>query len=232
MTLQVEALDVFHGAVRTLRDVNLSVARGEILCLMGRNGAGKTTVLRTIMGVLRPAAGRVRLDGRILSDLPAHDIPRLGIAHVPQGRRLFSDLTVRENLEIGLMVRNSPQRVLDFALGLFPLLAERMGQRSGTLSGGEQTMLAVARAICAEPSVILLDEPTEGLMPSAIATIRSALLRLRGEGVAVLLVEQRAEAVLAMADRVAFLDRGHVVAETPVDGLRADRTLLRRYAGI
>lgn len=232
MTLQVEALEVFHGAIKTLRGVDLSVAPGEILCLMGRNGAGKTTTLRAIMGTLRAAAGRVTLNGRDLSGLPAHEIPRLGIAHVPQGRRLFAELTVRENLEIGRLVRNSPRRVLDAALELFPVLAERMEQRSGTLSGGEQTMLSVARAICVEPSVILLDEPTEGLMPSAITTIRSALLRLRDDGVAVLLVEQRAEAVLTMADRVAFLDRGQVAAEISAAALRADRSLLHRYAGV
>lgn len=232
MTLRIDSLEVFHGAIQTLRGVTLQVAPGEILCLMGRNGAGKTTTLRTVMGTLRPAAGSVTLNGTALSDLPAHAIPRLGIAHVPQGRRLFAELSVRENLEIGLQVRNSPRRILDFALSLFPVLQERLAQRSGTLSGGEQTMLSVARAICVDPSVILLDEPTEGLMPSAIATIRAALIRLRGEGVAVLLVEQRADAVLTMADRVAFMDNGRIAAEITGEALRADHSLLHRHVGI
>lgn len=232
MTLRVEGLEVFHGQSRALRGVSFSVVQGEILCLMGRNGAGKTTTLRAIMGTLPIAAGRVLLDDRDVSTRAAHEIPRLGLAHVPQGRRLFAELTVKENLEIGLQVRRSPRRALDFALELFPILAERMSQRSGTLSGGEQTMLSVARAICMEPRAILLDEPTEGLMPQAVATIRSALLRLRSENVAVLLVEQRAEAVLAMADRIVFLDHGQVAAEAAIDDIRADRTLLLRHVGV
>ncbi|RWR13854.1 ABC transporter ATP-binding protein [Sinirhodobacter populi] len=228
--LRIEALDVFHGASQVLRGLDLAVAGGEILCLMGRNGAGKTSLMRAIMGTLPRRAGRVLLDDTDISALPAHLVPRHGIAHVPQGRRLFAELTVAENLEIGEMVRHAGQR--DFALSLFPVLGDRLGQQAGTLSGGEQTMLAIARAICAGPRVMLLDEPTEGLMPSAIATIRSALIRLRAEGVAVLLVEQRAEAVLAMADRVAFIAQGRIVAETPAEALRADRALIRRYVGL
>lgn len=228
--LRIEGLDVFHGPSQVLRGVTLTVGQGEILCLMGRNGAGKTTLMRAIMGTLPPAAGRIMLGDVVVSDLPAHQVPGQGIAHVPQGRRLFAELSVRENLEIGERVRGPGAR--DFALSLFPVLQDRLGQRSGTLSGGEQTMLSVARAICARPRVILLDEPTEGLMPAAIATIRTALLRLREEGVAVLLVEQRAEAVLAMADRIAFLDHGHVAEEVTAAALRADRGPLRRYVGV
>ncbi|HEY0212340.1 MAG TPA: ABC transporter ATP-binding protein [Paenirhodobacter sp.] len=230
MTLRIEALEVFHGPSQVLRGLNLSVAGGEILCLMGRNGAGKTTLMRAIMGTLPPRAGRVMLDDTEISALPAHLVPGHGIAHVPQGRRLFADLSVAENLEIGEMVRHAGQR--DFALSLFPILAQRLPQRAGTLSGGEQTMLAIARAICAGPRVMLLDEPTEGLMPSAIATIRTALMRLRDDGVAVLLVEQRAAAVLAMADRVAFIAQGVIAAETTAQDLRNDADLIRRHVGL
>jgi len=230
--LEVSDLDVYHGSSQTLQGMSLTVEKGEVLCLLGRNGAGKTTTLRAIMGLAKTGAGSIRLDGTEISALPAHERPRLGIGYVPQGRRLFSELTVRENLEIGMMTRRSPQRVLDETLSLFPRLQERLGQVSGTLSGGEQQMLATARALCIDPKVILLDEPTEGLMPSMIATIRDVVVTLRNQGKAILLVEQRVEAVLSIADRVCFVENGKAQAVMPVEALRADPSLLSRYVGV
>ena len=230
--LQVSAIDAWYGDVQVLRDLSLSVAAGEVLCMLGRNGAGKTTALKAIMGLVRPRSGSIRLDGVELTRLPAHEIPRQAIAYVPQGRRLFAELTVAENLEIGLMTRGRGRDTLERVLALFPILRERMSQRSGTLSGGEQQMLAIARALCVEPKVLLLDEPTEGLMPAMIATIRDCVRELRGQGVAIVLVEQRVDAVLPVADRVAFIENGRTRDTVSVETLRGDLTLVHRYVGV
>jgi branched-chain amino acid transport system ATP-binding protein len=232
--LQVSGIDAWYGDVQVLRDLSLSVATGEVLCMLGRNGAGKTTALKAIMGLVRPRSGSIRLDGLELTSLPAHEVPKQGIAYVPQGRRLFADLTVAENLEIGLMARGQRrgQDTLERVLALFPILRERMRQRSGTLSGGEQQMLAIARALCVEPKALLLDEPTEGLMPAMIATIRDCVRELRGQGVAIVLVEQRVDAVLPVADRVAFIENGRTRDTVGVETLRGDLTLVHRYVGV
>ncbi len=230
--LTLHDIDCFYGKVQVLRGITLDLRAGEVLCLLGRNGAGKTTLLKAIMGLIPPAAGRIMLGDVKLTALPAHSVPKQGIAYVPQGRRLFAELTVRENLEIGLLTRGSGQAALDHVLGLFPILRERLPQRAGSLSGGEQQMLAMARALCIEPKVLLLDEPTEGLMPSMIATIRDSVRELRTAGVAILLVEQRVEAVLPLADRVAFLETGRLRAIVDAAELREDRSLLHRYVGV
>jgi branched-chain amino acid transport system ATP-binding protein len=232
MTLEVEGLAAGYGAVRVLRSLSLAVAGGEVLCLMGRNGAGKSTALKAIMGLVRPTAGEVRLDGRRLDTLPAHEVPRHGVAWVPQGRRLFAELTVAENLEIGLMTRNGDGALREKVLSLFPRLRERLGQVSGTLSGGEQQMLAIGRALCTDPRVILLDEPTEGLQPSMIALIRDTIARLRATGVATILVEQRVDAALAIADRIAFVAGGTVAESLPAAALTAQAPQFRRYVGV
>lgn len=238
MMLSVEHLNAFYGGSQALREVSLAVGAGEVLCLFGRNGAGKSTTLKAVMGLVQ-AGGSVRLAGRELSALAAHEVARLGIGYVPQGRRLFAELTVAENLEIGLMARRAPGRsspdsaqIKADVLALFPPLAPRLGQPSGTLSGGEQQMLAMARALCLEPSVLLLDEPTEGLMPSMIATIREVITELRARGVAILLVEQRVEAVLPVADRVAFIENGRIREVVGVEQLRAAPQLWQRYVGV
>ena len=230
--LELSNISCFYGNVQVLRDISLTLDAGSVLCLLGRNGAGKTTTLRTIMGLAKARSGSVRLDAIDLSALPAHDISKHGLAYVPQGRRLFAELTVRENLEIGLMVRKTGAAALDRALTAFPVLAERLRQRAGTLSGGEQQMLAIARALCIEPRVMLLDEPTEGLMPSMIARIRDSVLDLKRQGVATLLVEQRVDAVLPVADKVAFIETGRIRAIVDVAELRADPSLLNRYVGV
>jgi branched-chain amino acid transport system ATP-binding protein len=230
--LKVEGFDSYYGELQVLRGFSIQVAAGEIVCLLGRNGAGKTTALKSILGLVPPRTGKLLLDGEDLTGLPAEKIPRAGIGYVPQGRRLFKELTVRENLEVGLMTRKSGPDVLRRALSYFPALADRLGQRAGTLSGGEQSMVAIARALCVAPKLIMLDEPTEGLMPSMIQTIRDVVTRLRNDGVAVLLVEQRIDAVLPVADRIAFMDQGGVQAEYGVDAVRADASLVQRYLGV
>jgi branched-chain amino acid transport system ATP-binding protein len=230
--MEVAALDAGYGNVRVLRGLSMAVAAGEVLCLMGRNGVGKSTALKAIMGLVRATAGSVTLDGTRLNPLPAHEVPRHGVAWVPQGRRLFAELTVAENLEIGLMTRGHGAATRERVLGLFPRLSERLGQVSGTLSGGEQQMLAIARALCLEPRVLLLDEPTEGLQPSMIALIRATVVALKAAGVATVLVEQRVDAALAVADRIAFMAGGRVAETVPVAGLDPTAPQFRAYVGV
>ncbi|MEM9145850.1 MAG: ABC transporter ATP-binding protein [Pseudomonadota bacterium] len=230
--LRVEGIDAGYGRMRVLYGVSLEARPGEITCLLGRNGAGKTTTMKAIMGLLPLTAGRVTLGDQPISGLPPHQVPRQRIGYIPQGRRLFSELTVAENLEVGLMVRGSGAEVRARVLALFPRLAERLSQRAGTLSGGEQQMLATARALCLEPKVLLLDEPTEGLQPSMIQLMRDVVVRLKADGVAILLVEQRVDAVLEIADRVSFLETGRTLETLPADALRADPERLQRYLGV
>ncbi len=230
--LRVEGISCFYGAVKVLDGVSLHLAAGEILGLLGRNGAGKTTALKAIMGLIKARSGRIALDGVELTRLAAHEIPRHGLAYVPQGRRLFPDLTVAENLQMGMMVRNSPPETLAWVLTLFPVLTERLRQRAGTLSGGEQQMLATARALCLRPKVLLLDEPSEGLMPTLTEKLLETVAELKTQGVAVLLVEQKVEAVLKIADRVVFLENGAVCHETTPAALVDDPEPLHRYVGV
>ena len=232
MTMDVVGFDAFYGESQALRDFSIRVEQGKVLCLLGRNGAGKTTALKSIMGIIKPRSGKLLLNGEDLTALPAHEIPRRGIGYVPQGRRLFSELTVRENLEVGLLTRKTGRKAFDHALSYFPVLRERLNQVSGTLSGGEQTMLAMARALCIEPSVIMLDEPTEGLMPSMIARIRETVAEMRKRGVSTILVEQRVDAVLPVADRVAFIENGRIRQIVEVAALRAEPDMVRRYVGV
>jgi branched-chain amino acid transport system ATP-binding protein len=230
--LRVDRVVVDYGHVRVLRDFSLGLDAGEVIGLLGRNGAGKTTALKTIMGLVRPRRGSIQLDGAELTRIPAHLVPKHGVAYVPQGRRLFGDLTVEENLRIGQMVREMGRDTLGWVLALFPILVERMRQRAQNLSGGEQQMLAIARALCAEPKVLLMDEPTEGLMPSMIKTMIETVGALRDRGVAVLLVEQKVEVALAVADRIAFLDHGTITETATPDELHADPGSLRRHLGV
>ncbi|MEM7044616.1 MAG: ABC transporter ATP-binding protein [Pseudomonadota bacterium] len=230
--LRLEGVSAGYGPVQVLHEVSFDVQPGEVLCLLGRNGAGKTTTLKAIMGLLPLSSGRVLLDGEDIGALPAHEVPKRGIGYIPQGRRLFAELTVAENIEIGLLAGNKDKATRDRVLGMFPRLRERLDQRAETLSGGEQQMLATARALCLEPSVLLLDEPTEGLQPSMIRLIRDAVTTMRDQGVAIVLVEQRVDAVLALADRVAFLENGRSREIVPTAALKADKGLLERYVGV
>ena len=230
--LDMQGIDSGYGNVQVLKDLSLRVQAGEILCLLGRNGAGKTTILKTIMGLVRAQKGSIRLEGKDLHLLPAYEVPRRGIGYIPQGRRLFTEMTVAENLQIGLMTRNQGPEVLEEVLDMFPRLRERLDQRAETLSGGEQQMLATARALCLKPKLLLLDEPTEGLQPSMISLIRNAVLALKQQNVAIILVEQRVEAVLEIADRVVFVENGRSALETTPEALQTDKELLHRYIGV
>jgi len=230
--LEVDAIDVAYGPAPVLRGVSLTLEPGRITCLLGRNGAGKTTAMKAIMGLLPLRAGRIVLDGEEISRLPAHQVAKRGLGYVPQGRRLFAELSVAENLAVGLQTRGSGAAVLEEVLEIFPRLRERLHQPAQTLSGGEQQMLATARALCIRPQVLLLDEPTEGLQPSMIEAIRQVVVRMRAEGVAVLLVEQRVDAVLSVADRVVFLENGQVVETAEAEALRADPGRLAKRLGV
>ncbi len=230
--LTLEGVDAGYGQVQVLRALSVEARAGEVLCLMGRNGAGKSTALKAIMGLVPVTGGSVALDGTEISRLPAHEVPRQGIGYVPQGRRLVGDLTVAENIEIGLLTRRRGQRVKDHVLDLFPRLRERMGQVARTLSGGEQQMLAIARALCLEPKVLLLDEPTEGLQPSMIALIRDTVRDLKSTGVATILVEQRVDAVLQVADRVAFITSGTVAEVSDAAKLAPQSPEFAQYVGV
>jgi branched-chain amino acid transport system ATP-binding protein len=230
--LTVKRISSFYGAVQAVRDVSFTVEAGEILGLMGRNGAGKTSVLKTIMGLLPVRSGSIRVGGEEIAGLSAHLVPLRGIAYVPQGRRLFTELTVEENLRMGLFVRNSSKETFDQVLDLLPVLRERLSQQSGTLSGGEQQMLAVARALCVEPKVLLLDEPSEGLAPSIINRILDTIAHLRQQGVAVLLVEQQVKSALRICDRIMLMENGSIQHEGRASELAADPVPLERYIGV
>ena len=232
MALEVASLIAGYGPVTVLHGVDFHAEPGQVTCIMGRNGVGKSTLLKCMMGLVPATSGTVTLDGAPLQSLPPHDVPKRGVAYVPQGRRFFGPLTVAENLAVGDLVKGHDAARLDRILTLFPRLRERLGQTASTLSGGEQQMLAIARALCLEPKVLLLDEPTEGLQPSMIALIQQAVLTLRAEGTAIVLVEQRVDAVLKMADRVAFMVGGHIAETLPVAGLANDAPAFRTYVGV
>ena len=234
MRLTVEGLRAGYGAVEALHGVDLRVEPGEIVALLGANGAGKTTTLRAISGLVRPTAGTVRLDGEPLAGIPAHEVVARGLVHVPEGRRLFATLTVCENLDMGAFARRDPPGVeasRAFVHRLFPVLATRGRQLAGTLSGGEQQMLAIGRALMAAPRILLLDEPSLGLSPILVRTILSALREVNASGVTVLLVEQDARAALRLAHRAYVLVTGKVALEGPARELLDDPAVKRAYLG-
>ncbi len=230
--LKIDRISSRYAQVQVLNDVSLEVKDGEVLGLLGRNGAGKSTLLKSIMGLVEVNSGSISLDGTILSEQQAHQIPKNGIGYVPQGRRLFPELTVKENLKMGLLVRESSMDVLDWALSLFPVLKTRMKQKSGTLSGGEQQMVATARALCLQPKFLLMDEPSEGLMPSMITTIFKTIEKLKTEKVGVLLVEQKIEGTLSVSDRIVFMENGFIREESDPLALTANPEPLARYVGV
>ncbi len=232
MMLELHDINAAYGKVQVLHGLSLNVAAGEILCLLGRNGAGKSTTMKAIMGLVPVSAGSIQLEGHDITGLPAYRVPRLGIGYIPQGRRLFAEMTVAENLQIGLMTRGKGAVVRERVLEMFPRLRERLHQRAETLSGGEQQMLATARALCLEPKVLLLDEPTEGLQPSMISLIRDVVVTLKEAGVAIILVEQRVDAVLEVADRIVFVENGRDAMTVSPDDVRADKGLLQRFVGV
>ncbi len=232
MTLTLDNVRAGHGAADVLRGLSLSVGGGEIVGLMGRNGAGKTTALRTILGLVETRGGTIMLDGAVISGLAAHEVPRRGVSYVPQGRRLFNAMTVEDNLRMGLALRGSGEVVRERVLTLFPILRQRLRQIAGTLSGGEQQMLATARALCTEPTVLLLDEPSEGLVPEIVNRILETLVQLKAQGVAILLVEQKVKSALKVCDRILLLEDGVIRHEGTAKALAADPLPLERYIGV
>ncbi len=230
--LEVSNLHAGYGKVRVLFGLNFNVKGGEVHCLLGRNGAGKSTALKAIMGLVKTTTGSIKFEDSELTHLPAHDIPKQRIGLIPQGRRLFSELTVAENLRVGLMTSDTPERQEIRVFELFPRLQERLQQKAGTLSGGEQQMLAVARALCLEPKLLLLDEPTEGLQPTMVALITDAISQLKNDGVAILLVEQHVDTVISVADRVTFVDNGRTVASLKANEFEDNRDIFSTYLGV
>ncbi|MFL2807447.1 MAG: ABC transporter ATP-binding protein [bacterium] len=230
--LKIDRISSRYAQVQVLNDVSLEVSDGEVLGILGRNGAGKSTLLKSIMGLVEVNSGSISMDSAILSKQHAHQIPKNGIGYVPQGRRLFSALTVEENLKMGLLVRDSSNDVLAWVLSLFPALKTRMSQKSGTLSGGEQQMVATARALCIRPKYLLMDEPSEGLMPTMIETIFDTIEKLKKEKVGVLLVEQKIEGTLRVSDRIVFLENGFTREESNPKALAANPEPLAKYVGV
>ncbi len=233
--LQLEAIDAGYGGFQALFGVTMSVNAGEAVAVIGSNGAGKTTLLRVISGLLRPTSGRMVMEGRDLVRMPAHKIIETGIAHVPESRRLFPRLSVRDNLRMGAFMpaaRAKFDEQLDYVYALFPRLKEREGQLAGTLSGGEQQMCAIARALMSRPKLVLLDEPSMGLAPVIVAQVLDLVRRIRSEGYTVLIVEQNVRQVLKVADRAYLLEVGHIKAEGTAAELAASDDIRKAYMGV
>src|SRR5216683_5608178 len=234
--LAVEDIHSYYGKSHILHGISLEVGRGEVVGLLGRNGVGKSTTLKAIAGLVHPSAGRVTFDGQPTTGMPAHRVARLGIGYVPEDRRIFPLLTVTENLRTGLdrhgVSKARKEQLLDKVYQYFPVLAERRRQPGGTLSGGEQQMLAIARAMMLEPRIILLDEPTEGLMPRMVGQIREIIDVLHKEGVAILLVEQNVPLTLGVSDRVYIMEKGVVRHHAPAADLRTSHAVIHQYLGV
>jgi branched-chain amino acid transport system ATP-binding protein len=236
MMLTLENVHTYYGKSHILHGVSIEVGPGEVVGLLGRNGVGKSTTLKTIMGLVRPSEGSVRFEGRDIAGLAPHRLAHAGIAYVPEERRIFRLLTVLENLRTGLdrlgLTAERRQELLEKVYASFPVLRERRNQAGGTLSGGEQQMLAIARAMMLEPKIILLDEPTEGLMPRMVGQIREIIEVLHRDGVAILLVEQNVPLTLECARRVYILEKGVVRHHAPADELRVNDAMIHQYLGV
>lgn len=233
--LKVENIDVYYGRIKALKKVSMQVNAGELITLLGANGAGKTTLLLTLSGVARPVSGNVEFLGKRIDKTPIHKIVRLGIAHVPEGRQLFPDMTVKENLDIGgrlLKNRNLKKQELDKIFTHFEVLANRGNQKACTLSGGEQQMLAIARGLMMRPKLLLLDEPSLGLAPLIVESLAEIIRKLNAEGLTILLVEQNANLALELADKCYVLENGRVVASGKASELRQSNLVKRAYLGL
>ena len=232
--LEIDRLDVYYGAVHALKGVTLRAESGEIVTLIGANGAGKTTLLRAISGLIRPRAGAIRLEGKDISRVPPHEIVGLGISHAPEGRMVFANLSVQDNLEMGAYRRRDRAKIredFDGMYALFPRLQERRRQTAGTLSGGEQQMLAIARALMSRPRLLLLDEPSLGIAPILVREIIRTIREINQRGVTVLLVEQNAHLALSIAARGYVLETGHVRFEDEARRLLQNEDVKKAYLG-
>jgi branched-chain amino acid transport system ATP-binding protein len=233
--LEVKDLDVHYGGIHALKGVSFSVDEGKIVTLIGANGAGKTTTLRAVSGLLKPSRGSVTFAGQSIVGLPPHEIVARGLAHVPEGRGIFSNLTVEENLQLGAYLRHDAAAVAKDrkrALELFPRIAERLAQNAGTLSGGEQQMLAIARALLTRPKLLLLDEPSLGLAPQMVQLIFKIVKTIVSEGTTILLVEQNAHMALAIASSAHVLEVGTMVTSGPAAELARDDKIRKAYLGV
>ena len=233
--LEVTDLDVHYGGIHALKGVSFSVEEGQVVTLIGANGAGKTTTLRAISGLVKPSKGTVKFDGAPITGLGAHQIVARGLAHAPEGRGIFANLTVDENLQMGAYLRKDAAAVAkdrERALELFPRVRERLAQNAGTLSGGEQQMLAIARALVARPKLLLLDEPSLGLAPQVVALIFKIVRTIAAEGTTILLVEQNAHQALRVATTAHVLEVGKLVASGPAKELAADDSIRKAYLGV
>jgi branched-chain amino acid transport system ATP-binding protein len=234
-TLAMDNVHTFYGNIHALQGVSIEINEGEIVTLIGANGAGKSTTLRTISGLLTPREGEVSLNGERLNGVPAHQIVERGVCHVPEGRRIFARMTVRENLEMGAFSRKDKGAIksdMERVFELFPRLHERANQKGGTLSGGEQQMLAIGRALMARPKILLLDEPSMGLAPILVETIFQTVVNINQQGVTVLLVEQNAVMALQIAHRGYVLETGTIVLSDTAESLRQNETVQKAYLGI
>jgi branched-chain amino acid transport system ATP-binding protein len=232
--LEVADLHTYYGNIHALQGVSLTLDHGEIVTLIGANGAGKTTTLNSISGIIAPRSGQVMLEGEVLTDVPAHEIVRRGVVQVPEGRRTFARLTVDENLQMGAFSVRDKSKIrqgTERAYAMFPRLKERRGQIAGTLSGGEQQMLAMSRALMSEPRILLLDEPSMGLAPNLVDFIFDTIREIHGQGTAILLVEQNANMALEVADRGYILQTGTVVLADASTALRDNEDVKRAYLG-
>ena len=232
--LQLEAVNVFYGAIHALRDVSITVDTGEVVTLIGANGAGKSTTLRAITGLLTPRSGRIVFEGEEMTSIPAHRRVARGISMAPEGRGIFSNLSVLENLEMGAYLQKEPaaiRRDLEYGFTLFPRLKERISQSAGTLSGGEQQMLAIARALMSHPKLLLLDEPSLGLAPLVCHTIFSTIDEIKAAGTTLLVVEQNASAALKHSDRGYVLETGQVILEGSAATIASNPRVREAYLG-
>lgn len=232
--LEVKDLNVFFGVIQAIKNISFEVNQGEVVALIGANGAGKTTTLHTVTGLLPAASGSISFDGRDITKVPAHKIVSMGMAHVPEGRRVFSSLSVYDNLQMGAYTRKDKkeiQRSLDMVFSFFPRLLERTNQTAGTLSGGEQQMLAMGRALMSSPRMILMDEPSMGLSPLYVSEIFEIIKKIKSEGTTVLLVEQNANMALSIADRAYVLETGKINMSGKASDLMNDEGVRKAYLG-
>lgn len=232
--LEVKDLEVYYGMIQAIKGVSFEVNQGEVIALIGANGAGKTTILHTVTGLLAPKKGSVLFEGKDITKIPAHKIVSLGMAHVPEGRRVFADLSVYENLKMGAYTRKDKEEIeksLDWVYERFPRLKERKNQLAGTLSGGEQQMLAMGRALMSQPKIILMDEPSMGLSPILVNEIFDIIQEVSKSGTTVLLVEQNAKKALSIADRAYVLETGKIVLDGKAEALLNDDSIKKAYLG-
>ncbi|WP_335939433.1 ABC transporter ATP-binding protein [Streptomyces sp. PTD5-9] len=232
--LKVEDLRVAYGKIEAVKGISFTVEAGQIVTLIGTNGAGKTTTLRTLSGLLKPAGGSIVFDGQPIGDVPAHKIVSLGLAHSPEGRHIFPRLTITENLQLGAYLRNDKDGIeqdIQRAYDLFPILGERRRQAAGTLSGGEQQMLAMGRALMCRPKLLMLDEPSMGLSPIMMQKIMETIAELKAQGTTILLVEQNAQAALSLADQGHVMEVGRIVLSGTGADLLHDESVRKAYLG-